>query len=362
MAGTSLFREQERAAGAVITEQYGVELPQHFGDPDAEYEAVRQRVGLVDMSFRSVITLTGKDRLRWLNGQISNDVKDLKPGQGRLAAALNVKGHILADVAVYALSDAVWVDLSRERVQVVRDAFDRYIVADDVVAENAGDRYGRLMVVGRAARRFITEAAGGGYGDLPAWHHAEARLRGLPIRIVATPWLGIPGYEVIAASDLAGPTWEALVGLGLSWDLRPVGMAALNWLRVEVGWPWYGVDFDDNNLLMEALTPDHVSFTKGCYLGQEVVIRIEHQGHLNKRLTGLLVSGQTVPSARADILSAGRKVGTVTSAVFSPALTRVIALGYVRRECWDPGTKLRIVSDGQSLDAEVFLPPFVTTG
>ncbi|HWT77217.1 MAG TPA: glycine cleavage T C-terminal barrel domain-containing protein, partial [Candidatus Methylomirabilis sp.] len=128
------------------------------------------------------------------------------------------------------------------------------------------------------------------------------------------------------------------------------------------GWPWYGVDFDDSNLLMEALTADHVSFTKGCYLGQEVVIRIEHQGHLNKRLTGLLVSGEAVPPAKADILAAGRKVGTVTSAVFSPALSRVIALGYVRRECWEPGTKLCIPAGGQSLDAEVVLLPFVTTG
>jgi folate-binding protein YgfZ len=138
-------------------------------------------------------------------------------------------------------------------------------------------------------------------------------------------------------------------------------MAALDLLRVEAGWPWYGVDFDDSNLLMEALTPDHVSFTKGCYLGQEVVIRVEHQGHLNKKLTGLLVAGAIVPSAKADILSGERKVGTLTGAVFSPALQRVIALGYVRREAWDPGTKLRIISGEQSLDAEVTEVPFVRT-
>src|SRR5271157_2561625 len=137
MAVASPFREQERAAGAVFTERFGVELPEHFGNPDAEYEAVHAGVGLVDMSFRGLLKLTGNDRVRWLNGQITNDVKDLKPGEGRLAAILNVKGHILADIAVYGLSDAVWIDLNRDRAQAVRDTFDRYIVADDVVAEIA---------------------------------------------------------------------------------------------------------------------------------------------------------------------------------------------------------------------------------
>jgi folate-binding protein YgfZ len=361
MAAQSPFAEQEKAAGAVFTERFGVELPEHFGDPVAEYEAARAAVGLVDMSLRGVIELTGSDRLRWLNGQITNEVKDLKPGEGKLAAVLNVKGHILADLAVYGLPDSVWIDVNRDRAQVVRDAFDRSIVADDVVAENASDRYGHLMVVGPGAQRFMAEAVGDAVGNLPAWHHAEVLMGSLRARIIATRWLAMPGCDLIVPAEAAGKAWEGLVNLGLARGLRPVGMAALDLLRVEAGWPWYGVDFDDSHLLMEALTPNHVSFTKGCYLGQEVVIRVEHQGHLNKKLAGLLVSGAIVPSAKADILSGERKVGTVTSAVFSPAQKRVVALGYVRRECWDPGTKLRIVSGEQSLDAEVTEVPFVRT-
>ena len=362
MAAQSPFAEQEKAAGAVFTERFGVELPEHFGDPVAEYEAARAAVGLVDMSFRGVIELTGSDRLRWLNGQITNEVKDLKPGEGKLAAVLNVKGHILADLAVYGLPDSVWIDVNRDRAQVVRDAFDRYIVADDVVAENASDRYGHLMVVGPGAQRFMAEAA----GDAVGRSARMASRRGVDGRAYgpgSSPHGGwqCPAAIVIVPAEAAGKAWEELVNLGLARGLRPVGMAALDLLRVEAGWPWYGVDFDDSHLLMEALTPNHVSFTKGCYLGQEVVIRVEHQGHLNKKLAGLLVSGAIVPSAKADILSGERKVGTVTSAVFSPAQKRVVALGYVRRECWDPGTKLRIVSGEQSLDAEVTEVPFVRT-
>lgn len=362
MSNQSPFAEREKAAGAVFTERFGVELPEHFGDPVAEYEAAQAAVGLVDMSFRGVIELTGSDRLRWLNGQITNDVKDLKPGEGKLAAVLNVKGHILADLAAYGLPASVWIDVNRDRAQVVRDAFDRYIVADDVVPENACDRYGHLMVVGAGAQRFMAEVAGDGVRDLPAWHHAEVLIGGLRVRMIATRWLAVPGCDVIVTADAADRLWETLVNLGLARGLRPVGMAALDLLRVEAGWPWYGVDFDDSNLLMEALTPNHVSFTKGCYLGQEVVIRVEHQGHLNKKLSGLLVSGEIVPSAGASILAGDRKVGTLTSAVFSPSLQRVIALGYVRRECWDLGTKLRIASGARSLEAEVASLPFVTRG
>jgi folate-binding protein YgfZ len=361
MAVVSPFAEQEKAAGAVFAERFGVELPEHFGDPVAEYDAARAVAGLVDMSFRGVIELTGSDRLRWLNGQITNEVKDLKPGEGKLAAVLNVKGHILADLAAYGLPASVWIDVNRDRAQVVRDAFDRYIVADDVLAENASDRYGHLTVVGPGAQRFMAEVVGDGVKDLPAWHHAKVLIGGLRVRIIATRWLAMRGYDVIVPADAAGSLWGGLADLGSGRGLRPVGMAALDLLRVEAGWPWYGVDFDDSNLLMEALTPDHVSFTKGCYLGQEVVIRVEHQGHLNKKLTGLLVAGAIVPSAKADILSGERKVGTLTGAVFSPALQRVIALGYVRREAWDPGTKLRIISGEQSLDAEVTEVPFVRT-
>jgi folate-binding protein YgfZ len=268
---------------------------------------------------------------------------------------------LFRSLAVYGLADSVWIDLNRDRAQIVRNTFDRYIVADDVVAENAGGRYAHLMVVGREAQRFMAGVAGSAVGDLPVWHHAEAWLGDLQVRIIATRWLGWPGYDVIVLSDAAGKAWEVLMDLGRPCGLRPIGMTALNVLRVEAGWPWHGVDFDDSNLLMESLTPDHVSFTKGCYLGQEVVIRVQHQGHLNKKLSGLLVAGEAVPSAGAGILSGGRKVGTVTSATFSPALKRVIGLGYVRRECWDPGTKLRILWDERSAGAEVTSLPLVTT-
>jgi folate-binding protein YgfZ len=359
MGVTSPFAEQERKAGALHGERFGTEVPAHYGDSIGEYQAVRGGVGLLDLSFRGLLELQGGERLRWLNGQITNDVKGLLDGAGLLAAALTAKGHILSDLAVYGLGASVWIDLNRDRVETVRSAFDRHIIADDVIVGDASDRCARLMVVGPEAPDLLASAVGPEVADLKAWHHTEARIAGVAVRVIASRWLKVPGFEVVAPTDAADRIWGALFEMGRGAGLRPVGMAALDVLRVEAGWPWFGVDLDEQNLLMESLTSEHVSFSKGCYVGQELVIRVEHQGHLNKRLGGLLISGKTLPSCGATIFLGDRKAGHVTSAVHSPTLERVIALAYLRRECWEPGTLVRISSGPGAVEAVVATLPFV---
>ena len=362
MAMTSPFATEEREAGAQFVQRFGVEVPERYGDPGVEYQAARTNAGLLDLSFRGMLQLTGSERLRWLNGQVTNEVKALKAGEGRLAAALNAKGHLLADLVVYGLEDSVWIDLQRDRAAAVKDAFDQHIIADDVRVENVSDRFAHLMVVGPQAKRVLAGVTGAAMPELPLWHHAESRIRDVCLRIVASRRLTLPGVHLIAPVEAAGYVWDAILSHGRSAGLRPVGMTALEWLRVEAGWPWFGVDFDENNLLMESLTPDHVSFTKGCYVGQEVVIRIEHQGHLNKKLCGLVLEGATVPPPGSMIRLADRQVGQLTSAVRSPTLGRVIALGYLRRECWEQGTRVRIEADPTPLEAESVALPFLAAG
>jgi aminomethyltransferase len=359
MGKTSPFARQEREAGAIFVERFGVELPEHYGSPDLEYGAAREGAGLVDLSFREMLQLTGSERLRWLNGRITNEVKALKAGEGVLAAVLSAKGHLLSDLAVYGLDDSVWIDLPHDRATAVRDAFERHIIADDVQVDIVSDRFAHLMLVGPQAAPILAGAGAKTAIDLPLWHHAEIQLGGVPLRIVSSRWLAIPGFDLIVPIEWAGKTWDALLTCGREAGVRPVGMTALEWLRVEAGWPWFGVDYDENNLLMESLTPRHVSFTKGCYVGQEVVTRIEHQGHLNKKLCGLTLHNATVPAPGAPIGLGDRKVGQVTSTVRSPALGRVVALGYLRRECWAHGTRLRIGTGDGSVEASVTALPFL---
>ena len=357
MGTTNPFANEERKAGATFVERFGIEVPADYGDPLAEYRAVRSGAGLVDLSFRGMLRLTGGERLRWLNGQISNDVKSLRDGEGKLAAVLTVKGRLLAELAVYGLADAVLIDLQRDRAEPVRGALDRHIIADDVRVEDVSDRFARLMVVGPAAARIVAAAVEEDVAALAPWCHREKPIGDAPVRIAASRWLRLPAFELMVPIEAAEPLWTAFARHHPD-RLRPVGMMALEWLRVEAGWPWFGIDYDEEHLLMEVLTPDHVSLTKGCYIGQEVVIRIAHQGHLNKRLCGLAVAGDTIPQPGASIFMGARTVGRLTSAVRSPALDRVIAMGILRQECWEPGTPLRINAVPDALVAETAALPF----
>ena len=355
----SPFAREEREAGAVFAERCGMSLPERYGDPVLEYQAVRSGAGLVDFSFRGMLQLTGGERLRWLNGQITNEVTALKRGEGCLAAALTAKGHLLAELAVYGLEEAVWIDLDRHRLEAVQSAFDRHIIADDVQVADVSARFAHFMVAGPAATRALTAALGQEVADLAPWHHREGRLGEVRVRVGASRWLRLPGFDVLIPTEGAGAAWRHILRHGSAAGLRPVGTTALEWLRVEAGWPWFGVDYDENSLVMESLTPNHVSFTKGCYVGQEVVIRVEHQGHLNQRLCGLRGTGETVPAPGTPILFGDHTVGHVTSAVRSPALGRTIVLGHLRRECWQPGTALCIGAGPDALPAETATLPFL---
>lgn len=354
----SPFAARQRAAGGVHEVHFGVMLPEHFGNARAEYEAVRQAAGLVDLSFRGVLELRGSERLRWLNGQVTNEVASLKPGQGRLAAVLEVKGHVLADVAVFGREESVWLDLPRDRALPVQDALDRRIVADDVTIQNLTSQVAGLLLAGPAAPEIVAELAGADVAALAAWHHRPARLADAEATIAAVSWLRGPGFAVTVPVDAAERVWDAILGAGGPRGLHPTGMRAVEWLRVEAGWPWYGVDVDETNLLMEGLGGEYVNFTKGCYVGQEVVIRIEHQGHVNRKLVGLTLHGGIVPAAGAEIRAGDRAVGRVTSAVLSPALGRAIALAYVRREHLAPGTRLAVAAEPHPIEAEVTPLPF----
>lgn len=353
------FAELEQAAGAALVEVGGLPLPARYGDPEAEYRAAREAAGIVDLGFRGLLRVAGSERLRWLNGQITQDVKALRADEGKPAAVLSAKGHLLADLSVAGSADAVWIDLPRARAAAVREAFERHIIADDVQVEEQSHRFARLLVVGPRAADVVSAALRAEVGSLAPWHQAEVRLDDAPIRLVAAGWLRSPGFDLVTPAERAAGLWSVLARAGRDLGARPVGMDALEALRLEAGWPWFGVDFDERHLLMEALTADHVSFTKGCYIGQEVVIRVEHQGRLNKRLCGLMIHSDAVPPPAAPLTRDGRAVGHVTSAAHSPALGRPIALGYVHRDSWSPGTRLALAGPDGPREAEVVPLPFV---
>ncbi len=348
------LEELEKARGAVFAPFAERPLPARFTTLQNEWGAVRQRCGLLDARFRGLLRMTGSDRVTFLQGMLSNDVARLKDGEGTYAAVLTQQGKVVSDLRVYLLADEVWLDVPAARAAAVRESLERYIIADDAEFA-ADDSWAPLVAVeGPQADRVLLAVTGEAVTDLPAFAHRELTFDGTRIRAVAATHTGENGY-LLCGSPAAGPSlWEYCRTAGA----EPVGMEALDVLRIEAGIPWYGRDMDDTLLISEVGLEAAVSSTKGCYLGQEVVERVAARGQVHRKLVGLVCAGQAVPPPDAKLLHDGKEVGWITSAVWSPARAAVIALGYTRRECWQVGAEVQVVVAEGSIAARVAALPF----
>jgi len=305
--------------GAVHCEERGVVLPRRFGaDPAAEYAALREGAALVDLGFRTVVRATGADRVTFLHGMLSNDVASLGPGAGCPALLLTIQGRVTADLRVAALGDALLLDVDVRARAALVEALEKLIIADDVELREPGEPLALIGVEGPGA-------------------HAALTLAGVPVRAQRASELRGPGFVLHVPAAGAAAVWDALAAAGA----RPCGMEALESRRVEVGVPRIGVDMDGATLALEVPVEDAISATKGCYLGQEVVARGTARGHVNRRLVGLRLEGPEPPPG-APLVRDGKEAGRLTSVARAFGAGGLAALGFVRRECWEPGTELRV--------------------
>lgn len=325
-------------------------------DWQAEYRAVREAAGLLDRSSRGRLLLTGGDRLTWLQGMVSNDVRPLQTGVPVVQACiLNATGHLLADIAVVNRGDSLLLDMARENVEKVRRLLEGYLILEDVEIADGSDTVACLSVQGPQAAEILAGAQA---------HHSEHRTPTL----VPADHTGSGGFDLYLAAADAPALRERLVAAGAV----EVGEMAEEVLRIEAGIPKYGVDMDERTIPLEAnLEATHISYAKGCYVGQEIIARIHARGHTNRALTGLVLEGATgqcshtplLPYARTSLYPAEgeteREIGWVTSAAFSPVLNRAIALAYVRHEHRAPGARLRLARADGDLLAVVTSLPFV---
>jgi len=329
-------------------------LPQQFGDPEAEWTAVRRSCGVLDARFRYLLRLTGSDRITFLQGMVSNDVARLREGEGTYATLLTQQGKLVSDLRIYVLADEIWLDVPVICVAAVRENLERYIIADDVEFVS-DDAWAALVAIeGPLAARTVLGVIGENAEDLAPFAHRPVTFNGVPARLIAASHSGEAGYVLCGHPDTAAGLWEHCRAAGA----QPVGMQALDVLRIEAGIPWYGRDMDDSTLVVEAGLESAISYQKGCYLGQEVVERVAARGHVNRKLVGLICAGEVAPSAGTKLLRDAKEVGWITSAVWSPARAAVIALGYVRRECWDPGVEVQAATDGSAIAARIVPLPF----
>ena len=324
-------------------------------DQTREYQAARHAVALFDRSALGKVSVTGRDRLAFLQGMLTNDVKALAPGQGAPAAFLDAHGKVMTLLVVYAATDRALIELPAQMTTKTLETLDHFLISERAEFEAVDDAFAILSLQGPKARGLLEDLAGVAL-DLAPYAHAEVTMGGAPVRVINRAEGPAPGFHGWVRGEHA----ESLRGAVVAAGAVPAGADTLEILRVEAGQPWYPQDVDASVILPETRLESLVSYTKGCYIGQETVARVKYRGHVNRALSGLVIEGERVPDVGARVLAAGTEVGRVTSAVRSIALGRPIALGYVRREHFEPGTAVTVADGAGSQPARVSALPFVT--
>lgn len=283
---------------------------------------------------------------------LSNDVLRLSPGQGTYATHLTQQGRIVSDLRVYVLEEEIWLDVPVKRLQPLREALERFLVADDVEFLEGDDFEPLLALEGPQAHTVAAAVFGARFDDLPLHSHRPATFGATSVRIAAVSHTGEHGLLVFGPTSTASRLEAACQAAGAT----SVSEAALDVLRLEAGIPWFDRDMEESTLVAEIGLRDAISFQKGCYIGQEVVERVSARGQVQKKLVGIVVSGTEPPTSGTKLLGGANEVGWITTAAWSDRRDAVIALGYVRREHWEVDTELAL-DDGRN--ARVAALPFV---
>jgi len=327
------------AADYQTGEYRGVTTAARFQDPQAEFEALHSGCGVYDLGFRAKISLAGGDRMRWLNGMVTNNIRDLAVGHGVYAFLLNPQGHILGDLYAYNLGDSITVDTDRGQVEKILATFDHYIIMDDVEATNLSEQWTALGLAGPKSRQILA-AAGFDIPEMQALDLRRAGWNGEHGALVRGDDPSGESYEIWIAPAGVKTLWDALLAAGAA----PVGFEGLEKHRIVGGIPRYGLDIRERDLPQETDQARALNFSKGCYVGQEIVERIRSRGAVHRKFIGFVAEGAQHVAAGAKVVSGEKEVGEITSvaSLQIAGAEKTVALGYIRRELGVPGREVAI--------------------
>lgn len=343
------LHEFHQGLGANFAALNGAEIVTDYGDSLAEHQALGETAGVLDLSFRSRICLTGADRARFLHGQVTNDVKKLRGGEGCYSALTTAKGKMQSDLNIFCLPDELLLDFEPGLTAIVTERLEKYLVADDVQVVDVAPHYGLLSVQGPQA-----EAAVRGLGLFSLMPAAPLRSEKISdptlgeIYLMNHARLAGTGFDLFVPLQALAAVADKLIAAAKAVGGRACGWRAFEIARIEAGVPRFGADMDETHLASECgIEARAISYQKGCYIGQEVLNRIHSIGHVNRELRPLRFAPGllTPPASGAKLFHGDKEVGQLTSAVFSPRQKIVVALGYVRREANAPGAKLTVRDD-----------------
>lgn len=359
------MRDVHEAAGALFGNVAGVELPRHYGDPSGEYEAAVEAVGVVDRSHRGRLVLSGKAPIQMLGGILTGRMPAEQvqrsaggsTGRAEYSAVLTQKGRMVTDLRAFntgtSEEERVFLDVPGAGFEALLGHLAKFVPPRLARTEDVTGRTGMLTLVGPGSTALIADLGlvdgvtaddleGMGEDEMISAPGADA------MRVVRTNEVRGMAYDVFAVGEAVRTLWKRAVAAGA----RPVGQGVWQTLRVEAGRPAYGQDMDETTIPYEAgIVERAVDHTKGCYTGQEVIVRIRDRGHVNRLLRGLLLGDMPTPAVGVELFQGdeGKAVGRITSAVSSPHFGEAIALAYVRRAV-EPRTSVRVGVDGPSAE------------
>ncbi len=332
------LQEKLTAAGASVAHYRGAETAASFGDTPGEFRALLEGAAVFDLGWQAKLVLSGEDRVRWLNGMVTNNVRDLALNRGLYSFVLNPQGRNLGDLVSYNRGDYLLITTDREQAPTLAEVFDRYIIMDDVEVENISDKLAAIGVAGPQAVATL-QSAGIDVASLAPGQVTDLVWQGVGLSVARSVLPLMDGYEIWSTPENLDRVWDALVSAGA----RPVGSEALELYRIARGVPRYGIDLRERDLPQETGQQHVLNFAKGCYVGQEIVERIRSRGNVHRMFMGFEVQGEA-PVAGEKLIAGEKEVGEITSAarVPFPSGERSLALGYIRREFAEPEMEVKI--------------------
>ena len=322
-----------------------------------EYSVVRDGgAGVLDLSSRGRLLVSGSEAVMFLNGLITNDVKTLAVNSWMPAVFPNVQGRLLAAVRIIHRADGFLIDTERPTLETVAKLLERFTLAGDFRVTDLTSETATLSLQGAKAPEVMLQALGETAANLERQQMSTVQLPSdSNVSIIRATHTAEDGFDLFVERDEAQALHNSLTKAGA----HPVGPDSLEVFRIEAGIPRYGVDMDETNVVTETNLDDAVSFTKGCYIGQEIIARIKYRGHVAKKLTGLLFENEVALDRGAKIFSDDKEIGRVTSPTFSPRLGRTIALGYLKYDYLSPGTPVNVSAGNDRTEGKVAELPFI---
>ena len=351
------LQSYHEAHGARLVPLHEGLLPASYGDSLMEYRSVRDRVGVVDLSHDSMYLFSGDDRTDFLQNVMSNDIHQARLDRGIKTALLTAKGKMLSVLAVYPITNAYLLEMESVIAETTVQHLMRYKLRSKIKLEEMS--WGKLLISGPKALSLLDVL---GWPTRGAEEGAFIYQETDPVFCVRTHQTSEDDYTIYFKRDNMEYFLTALLTSGEQFGVALVGQTALDMLRIEAGRPRYGIDMDDTTFPIEAgLEESVISYTKGCYPGQEVMARIKTYGHVNRHLAGLILKGTDIPERKASVWEAGEgglEMGWVTSAVYSPRLDAPIAMAYLQTAKASPGSPVAVSVSGGRVEAVVTTLPF----